>query len=78
MTAAQQQGQRWRDICEAVQVDRARIKAWQKAAQAQTSASARPLAMVPVQLAPQRAARITALVVRGLTVDDLVALVAAL
>ncbi len=52
VTVAQQQGQQWPDIWIAVRVDKARIKAWPKAAQAQSSASAGPLAMVPVQLAP--------------------------
>ena len=71
---AQRQRQRRPNIGDAVRVDNARVQAWQKAAQAQTSSIAGPCQGAGATHAPERT---TALVVLGLTVDDMVALVAA-
>jgi hypothetical protein len=78
---AQADGHTWREISTAVGVDKLRIKAWQRAtAQRGGSRTAAPIGVVPVRIAPnaKRAAVLTAVVIRGLTVEDVAALVAAL
>ena len=78
---AQAGGHTWRAISTAVGVDKLRIKAWQRAtAQRGGQRAAVPMGVVPVRIAPtaKPAAVLTAVVIRGLTVEDVVALVATL
>ena len=74
-------GHTWRAISTAVGVDKLRIKAWQRAtAQRGGQRAAVPMGVVPVRIAPtaKPAAVLTAVVIRGLTVEDVAALVATL
>ena len=78
---AQAAGHTWRAISTAVGVDKLRIKAWQRAtAQRGGQRAAVPMGVVPVRIAPtaKPAAVLTAVVIRGLTVEDVAALVATL
>ena len=78
---AQAGGHTWREISTAIGVDKLRIKAWQRAtAQRGEKRTALPMSVVPVRIATAapRPATLTAVVVRGLTVEDVAALVATL
>jgi hypothetical protein len=81
VAGAQAGGHTWSEISAAVGVDKLRIKAWQHAAaQRSGQSTALPMGVVPVRIAPtaKPAAVFTAVVVRGLTVEDVAALVATL
>ena len=81
VTRAQASGHTWRALSAAVGVDKDRIKAWQRAAAQQSGQRmALPTGVVPVRIAPtaQPPGALTAVVIRGLTVEDLAALVATL
>ena len=77
---AQAGGHTWREISAAVGVDKLRIKAWQRAtAQRNGQRTVMPAGVVPVRIAAApRPTLLTAVVVRGLTVEDVAALVATL
>jgi hypothetical protein len=81
VAGAQAGGHTWREISAAVGVDKLRIKAWQRAAaQRSGQSTALPMGVVPVRIAPTvpRPTLLTAVVIRGLTVEDVAALVATL
>ena len=74
-------GHTWREMSAAVGVDKLRIKAWQRArAQRDGQRTAVPMGVVPVRIASpaQSAGACSVVIVRGLTIEAVVALVATL
>ena len=81
MARAHASGHTWREMSAAVGVDKLRIKAWQRAmAQRNGQHTTIPMGVVPVRIASpaQSVGLCSVVVVRGLTAEAVVALVATL